>query len=236
MVAVSLAMPETRPRSWGRLFVYLTNNTASVSWLFAAGILSYGAYLSTLAIWDILRTSWYLRPQLAKRMTSLVRDHQPFPFKVLDINCGTGITSARLLQRFGRSIQLTCADTDPKEAVLRRNLTIEGLPTENVRVETIDWSYLPFVADSFDVVVSSMSLAAAIQGIDEPEFARRKQEGLLTELLRVCKPGGQLIVWDSAEPALFARFRIADLVVSETIPAFGGIKTHIVSGNKVGRG
>ena len=251
LVAMLWSLPENRPHTWGRLLSVLISDTRSTVWLFVAGILGYGGFLAGKAAVDITLTSLEIRPAVSLRMverldlnnsrTSTRNDAaaappESRPIFILDVGCETGLNATRIRQRFGPDVRITCVDGNPSETTIRRNLELESLPVGDLRVEAIDFSYLPFEADSFDVVLNTMGLAAAADGIEDERRASEARKGLLSELVRVCKAGGTIVSWDIADPALFGTVRLADLTVSEGITAFAGLKTRIVSGVKVGNG
>lgn len=101
------------------------------------------------------------------------------PGRGLDVGCGTGVLAARLAARGWAMTGL-----DPSEGMLAV-LGAEHPEVEAVRGRGDD---LPFEPASFDMVVT----VAALHHIAEPAAVR----GTLAELVRVCRPGGRIVVWD----------------------------------------
>ena len=97
--------------------------------------------------------------------------------KALDVCTGTGLVAAEMRGRFGCQV----VGVDLSEGMLeqaRRNLRGSGRPIRLVagRAET-----LPFADESFDAVVFTYLL----RYVDDPQ-------GVLQELARVLRPGGQM--------------------------------------------
>jgi SAM-dependent methyltransferase len=99
--------------------------------------------------------------------------------EVLDVGCGTGALAARVA---AAGYQVT--GIDPSEGmleVLRRRApavrAIHGSGTE-----------LPFESDAFDLVYC----VAVMHHVAEPGEVRKT----LTEMVRVSRPGGRVLIWD----------------------------------------
>ncbi|KAI9021963.1 S-adenosyl-L-methionine-dependent methyltransferase [Hyaloraphidium curvatum] len=152
----------------------------------------------------------------------------------LDVKCGSGMLASRILAKYP-SARVVCADWDADEKSLRRNVAKEGLPVDHVRFEGVDIAYLPFPEDHFDVVTGTMALSAAAEGKDA-DAGIEAQKALLREMVRVCKPGGQVVCWDVVNPDVYGSVRLGEFAPSKDFVAFGGLKSRIVVGTKVGRG
>jgi SAM-dependent methyltransferase len=98
---------------------------------------------------------------------------------VLDVGCGTGSLAARLATRGYRVVGL-----DPSEGML------EILRARAPEVEAVQGTgpELPFEQNSFDLVFS----VATMHHIALAEDVRQT----LAEMVRVCRPGGRVVVWD----------------------------------------
>ncbi len=97
----------------------------------------------------------------------------------LDVGCGTGALAERLAARGYRVVGI-----DPSEGML------EIMRARAPAVEAVQGSgsELPFDADRFDLVLT----VAALHHIAAPDEVRRT----LAEMVRVCRPGGRVVVWD----------------------------------------
>ncbi len=103
-------------------------------------------------------------------------------YKILDIGCGTGGTS-QYLEKFGSVIGL---EKNPHAVRFSKQ--------RGLRVVTGTASKLPFRSKTFDVV--TILDVISYRGIDEMK--------VLSEIFRVLKPGGLLILNDSAIPWLWS--------------------------------
>ncbi len=101
------------------------------------------------------------------------------PGRGLDVGCGTGVLAARLA---ARGFEMT--GLDPSAGML------EVMDGEHPEVAAVRGSgdELPFEADAFDLVLT----VAALHHIAEPSAVR----ATLAEMVRVCRPGGRIVVWD----------------------------------------
>lgn len=98
--------------------------------------------------------------------------------RVLDVGVGTGI----MLPHYPRSWNLTGIDISPKMIEQAKKRAGE-LGWDNLNLEVMDATQLPFAESSFDAVVASYTLNA----VPEP----RK---VLENIKRVLKPNGKLVV------------------------------------------
>lgn len=104
--------------------------------------------------------------------------------QVLDIGCGAGVEAILAAMMTGETGNVVGVDIVPEMLVrAETNLKMTGL--KNVTFKNASGENLPFPDDSFEVVISN----GAINLIPDKESA-------LTEILRVLKPGGQLMVAD----------------------------------------
>ena len=97
----------------------------------------------------------------------------------LDVGCGTGVLAARLAAR-----GFSMTGLDPSEGML------EVMRADHPGVEAVRGSgdALPFADARFDLVLT----VAALHHIAAPEAVR----ATLGEMVRVCRPGGRIVVWD----------------------------------------
>ena len=117
---------------------------------------------------------------LAERFLALagVRDED----RVLDVGCGPGALTARLVARLGAG---QVAAVDPSEPFVAAART--RLPGVDVRVATAE--SLPFDDDAFDAVLAQL----VVHFMADPVAG-------LAEMARVARPGGTVAacVWDHA--------------------------------------
>lgn len=102
-------------------------------------------------------------------------------FKVLDAGIGDGAFAAGIVGALGSMIHVTGLDIAPGMLDLAGEL-FEGLGVKHA-LQVGDARQLPFPSNSFDVVIS----AHMLEHLDDPLTALR-------EMLRVLKPGGELIL------------------------------------------
>jgi len=112
------------------------------------------------------------------KRTELIAGSGP-PGRGLDVGCGTGVLAARLAER-----RYAMTGVDPSAGML------EVMAREHPEVEAVRGSgdELPFDAAAFDLVFT----VAALHHIAAPAAVR----ATLAEMVRVCRPGGRVIVWD----------------------------------------
>jgi SAM-dependent methyltransferase len=103
---------------------------------------------------------------------------------VLDMGCGAGVDTILAAIMVGPNGSAVGVDMVPEMiARAESNLKMTGMDT--VSFQTTAGENLPFPDDTFDVVISN----GVINLIPD-------KEGALTEILRVLKPGGRLMVAD----------------------------------------
>ncbi|MBR2671410.1 MAG: class I SAM-dependent methyltransferase [Oscillospiraceae bacterium] len=111
------------------------------------------------------------------RVASFISKRLDMTDDVLECACGTGYMSAQLAEKCGSLTATDFSDGMVKQAEKRCSM----LP--NVTVKKADITALEFEDSSFDVVIA----ANVIHLLDDPDRA-------LSELQRVCKAGGSLII------------------------------------------
>jgi ubiquinone/menaquinone biosynthesis C-methylase UbiE len=104
---------------------------------------------------------------------------------VLDIGCGTGTLAIAVKRRVGPAAQVTGIDASP-EMIARARKKAKRTGAD-VMFETAAVENIPFAAQSFDVVLSTVMLHHL------PEDARRN---CIAEVRRVLKPGGRFLALD----------------------------------------
>jgi ubiquinone/menaquinone biosynthesis C-methylase UbiE len=106
----------------------------------------------------------------------------PADMRILDVGCGTGVFAARVQQRFPRS---RVWGLDLSEGMLRRSQARRDAAEGRFQVVQADSQRLPFSDDTFDAVTCSHSFH------HYPAQAR-----VLSEMHRVLRPGGRLLIID----------------------------------------
>jgi len=133
----------------------------------------------------------YLGPYLfefsARDLADRIKNKIPERGKILEIACGTGISTYYLRQALPETVIITATDLNPAMLDFAKNK--HGHLT-NVTFDVADALSLPFEANDFDAVVCQFGIM----------FFPDKGAGL-TEMARVLKPGGTMAfnVWDSME-------------------------------------
>lgn len=105
---------------------------------------------------------------------------------VLDVACGPGILACAFAKQ---ARHVTGVDITPAMLEQARKLQTES-KLANVDWQACDVNHLPFEDSSFSLLVTRY----AFHHFEQPD-------AVLTEMVRVCAPGGRLVVIDSAPPA-----------------------------------
>jgi ubiquinone/menaquinone biosynthesis C-methylase UbiE len=135
------------------------------------------------AIYDLLFARWVLR-RLYRAVARELGSALPPNASVLDVGTGPGRLLLELAQ--GRS-DVRLVGVDPSEDMIRRgkdHARTAGLE-DRIQLETVPAESLPFPAETFDVVLSTLSA----HHWADPGAAIHEQT-------RVLRPGGQLRVYD----------------------------------------
>ncbi len=102
--------------------------------------------------------------------------------RVLDVGCGTGVFLARIAQTWG--IDGVGVDISKNSITLAKSLKLNSGMTSRLRFQTADATKLPFKDKSFDHVLS----------FDVLEHIENQKKSL-SEMVRVLKPGGFLLIY-----------------------------------------
>ena len=122
--------------------------------------------------------------------------------KVLDVGCGRGLflvgAARRLTTGRGTGVDIWSAEdlSSNSPDATRANAKVEGV-ADRIRIEDADARKLPFANESFDVVLSSLT----IHNIEE----RDERAQAIAEIVRVLKPGGRLALFDIRHTGEYAR-------------------------------
>lgn len=131
-------------------------------------------------IYDVL-ARWPMR-RVYRRIAQDVAAMAPGRGAVLDVGTGPGVLLVELARRRS-DLMLTGVDLSADMVALaERNLAAVA---DRASARVADVAALPFADESFDLVVSSFSL----HHWEEPEAA-------VSELARVLRPGGALVIYD----------------------------------------
>lgn len=153
--------------------------------------------LITAGLVGLLRIMLFLITDLKRR--KLARDRMVNSVswsgdeRVLDVGCGNGLVllaAARHLSDNGRAsgidIWNEMAGRQSAET-LRRNIEIEGM-ANRVEIWEADARSMPFGNSTFDVIFASLSLHHA--------GGKRGIRQFVTEMRRVLRPGGVILIYD----------------------------------------
>lgn len=102
--------------------------------------------------------------------------------KVLDIGCGTGVLLARIVKSYG--VDGFGVDISKKSIDFAKSLNLQSSKTDRLHFQKADATKLPFKNESFDHVLS----------FDALEHVRDQKEAL-SEMVRVLKPSGSLLIY-----------------------------------------
>lgn len=127
--------------------------------------------------------------EVVRTVRPLLRDRAAA--RVLDVGCGTGRLLAKLCNEFPAAELCGVDVSGPMIDVARAKPELQG-----IRLEVAPASALPFVAASFDVVLTTMSF-----------HHWEDQAAGMRDVARVLRPGGQLLIVDA-----FAMGPLAPLV------------------------
>jgi arsenite methyltransferase len=104
--------------------------------------------------------------------------------RVLDLGCGAGTDSLVAAQTVGQTGQVTGLDMTP-EMLAKARASAAELGTANVEFVEGEAERLPFLDESFDVVISN----GVIDLVPD-------KDAVFSEIVRVLKPGGRIQVAD----------------------------------------
>jgi SAM-dependent methyltransferase len=151
-----------------------------------------GILIGDAVVYDIL--SRLLLSSLVKRIASDVAAVAPAGARVLEVGCGPGHLSLRLVRQYG--LEVTGLDLDPTMiAGAQANTDRPGTGERRPEFLVGDVAALAFPDRSFDLVVSTLSM----HHWADPAAG-------LAEIGRVLRPGARALVWDfrpGVRPHLF---------------------------------
>jgi ubiquinone/menaquinone biosynthesis C-methylase UbiE len=129
-----------------------------------------------------------MRRQVIPPMTRFARQHRRRPLRILDVACGTGRTLSQVAAALPGN-QCFGVDLSPFYLEAAREL-LAAVPEVSLVAENAE--QLPFRDDYFDIATSTYLFH---------ELPRRARRRVMGELRRVLRPGGLLVLEDSAQLA-----------------------------------
>lgn len=129
-----------------------------------------------------------MRRQVIPPMMRFAKQHRRRPLRILDVACGTGRSLAQIAEALPGN-QLFGVDMSPFYLGAARE-QLRGVPEVSLVTENAE--KLPYRDEYFDVVTSTYLFH---------ELPRRARRAVMGELHRVLRPGGLLVLEDSAQLA-----------------------------------
>lgn len=109
--------------------------------------------------------------------------------RVLDCGCGNGLYMIEIAKRLTTGLCTGVDQLDKNTIHLMKNIQREGVFERCHFVES-HLETLPFEDESFDVVISGLTLQRYAHLVD--------RVNLINEMIRVCRPGGKIVLLDLA--------------------------------------
>lgn len=151
-----------------------------------------------------------LQHEIGRRMVARLDYMRIEPAAILDIGCGTGVTTEALLKRYPKAAVTALDFALPMLERARRR----GRWLRRPRCLCADLDHLPLADQSIDLVFAN----AALQWSSEPQQAFR-------DIARVLKPGG-LVIFSSFGPDTMVELRAAWAEVDGDEHVHGFIDMH----------
>jgi ubiquinone/menaquinone biosynthesis C-methylase UbiE len=151
------------------------------------GLLMKGGWRYDLHGW-FLDTFWFRGQGRQLRLRAITLAHVQLGEQALDVGCGTGTLALEVARRVGRTGRVV--GIDPSAEQITRATTKAARrygPHASIEFQIGVIEHLPFPDQTFDVVISTLMMHHLPAGL--------KRQGL-TEILRVLKPGGRLVMAD----------------------------------------
>jgi len=135
--------------------------------------------------------------------------------KVLDIAGGTGDLTYAFSKRVGADGKVVLADINESMLKVGRDRLADRGVTGNLEVVQANAESLPFADNEFDVV----TIAFGLRNVTHKETA-------ISEMLRVLKPGGRLLVLEFSKPRNELLSKAYDLYSFKALPLIGKLVTQ----------
>lgn len=139
------------------------------------------------------------------------------PQNILDIACGTGDLSLEIALKMHPGSHVTSVDISQKMLEIMKDKVLAHNVGNKISIVTADAISLPFPDNFFHLVTIGFGIR---------NFHDRK--AALSEIMRVLKPGGKLMILELSEPSNPLLKRIYEFGFGTVAPFIGGM----VSGNK----
>ena len=139
-----------------------------------------------------------------RKMIRLIK--QPANAHILDVGAGTGDLSREMHRRFPDAT-ITAAD-------FTLGMLLAGKNWPDIGRSTADAMQLPYTDDCFDTVVSGF----LVRNVTDVDLT-------LKEMLRVTKPGGQVLILDMTRPRKNLLSPFINLYMNRIVPLIGTLIT-----------
>lgn len=130
--------------------------------------------------------------------------------KVLDIAAGTGDLTAAMVKKVGHSGTVVATDINESMLSQGRDVLLDQGFCHNITFVQSNAEALPFPSDHFDKVAISFGLRNIT-----------RKERALSEMARVLKPGGKLMILEFSHPSLPLLKKMYDCYSFRCIPFLG---------------
>ena len=139
------------------------------------------------------------------------------PQNILDIACGTGDFSLEIARKMHPDSHVTSVDISQKMLEIMERKVLESNMGNKISIVNADAIILPFPDNFFHLA----TIAFGIRNFEDRQAA-------LSEILRVLKPGGKLLILELSEPSNPVLRKIYEFGFGKAAPFIGGM----ISGDK----
>lgn len=214
---------------------------------------------------DSLYSSKVTKFYITQRMFEMVYDWAKV-IKVADIGCGQGMLTASVakhLEKFrprdkdpNTTYLISCVDSFSSTSDKLAQSPLRKKYLDNLKYDNVDLKHIKlqdsllttiFLPDNtYDLVISALAIHELGYSSHESRkmtfkcdlIPRQQQQLALKEMVRICRPGGQILIWDVDYADTYGELlsvhpEISIVFTSQPFYAFGGRACHIVSARKV---